>query len=248
MATIGDIGLAEPSTLTARLAAVQVTRNSTVQSQEILCIGDPDSTTSSAIAKVTNAALASTAWGLGVRSRSMPESTLWADSAGFHFNSSGALNVDITGGASTLVTARLQTSSGGGVEGSTGNPVTDALGLHVRPVRPQLLTAASTAGSDTLAVMVAGSTTAGTGRIFVSAFTIASTVQGPVNAGFYSMAGGGSTLIWPVTVWAGGGFMNHPAAVAAPGYLFATSTGSTLTFQVASTGAYRVAVTYSTGV
>ena len=73
MATIGDIGLAEPtasaagSTITARLAAVQITRNSTVQSQEILCIGDPDSTTSSAIAKVSNAVIPSTGWGLGVR-------------------------------------------------------------------------------------------------------------------------------------------------------------------------------------
>ena len=74
MATLRDIGLAEPSTLTARLAAVTITRNSTVQSQEILVIGDPDSTTALALAKVTASPPPSTTMGLAVRIASGPSS------------------------------------------------------------------------------------------------------------------------------------------------------------------------------
>lgn len=67
MATIDGIGLAEPSTITKSLAAVLIPRNSSNTYQEVMVIGDPDSTTSSAIAKVTNAAAASTAWGVVTR-------------------------------------------------------------------------------------------------------------------------------------------------------------------------------------
>lgn len=75
MATLGDIALEEPSTITARLAAARVTRNSTVQSQELMCIADPDSTTALAIAKVTDAVtLPSTTMGIAVRLAGGPSS------------------------------------------------------------------------------------------------------------------------------------------------------------------------------
>lgn len=67
MATIGDVGLQEPSTITKRLAAVEITRNSTVQSQEVMVLGSPNSTTTLALAEVTGAAPASTTMGLVTR-------------------------------------------------------------------------------------------------------------------------------------------------------------------------------------
>lgn len=180
MATLGDVNLNESTTITARLAAVSITRNSTVQFQEIMVLGDPDSTTSSAVAKVTNAAnVPSTSWG-----------------------------------------------------------------LVVKQARPSLLTANSTAGTSTSTDIVAGQT----GSVFVSAYAVVSTIAGPVACGFYSVGGGASSLVWPVTIWASGGVIKDSQQIAPPGYLFTASAGSTLTFQVASTGPYRVAVTYSTGV
>lgn len=65
MPTFSNIGLAEPSTITNRVGAVTLARGTTNEQQEILVLGDPD--TSNALAAVLNAGPASTAWGLVVR-------------------------------------------------------------------------------------------------------------------------------------------------------------------------------------
>lgn len=159
MPTFSNIDGQEPSTVTFKLATVTQTRNSTLMHQEIMSLGDPD--TSNAIAAVLNSAPASTAWALATRPvgtltiqgnstvaplagstwatrplqssaadlqmtatpvagstwntrpiqssaadlqmtatpvagstwRTQPGSTLWASSAGFHFDSSGALQI-----------------------------------------------------------------------------------------------------------------------------------------------------------
>jgi hypothetical protein len=65
MPTFNHIGGAEPSTLTFKLATVSQTRNSSVMHQEIMALGDPD--TSNAIAAILNTAPASTAWALATR-------------------------------------------------------------------------------------------------------------------------------------------------------------------------------------
>jgi len=65
VATFNHISGAEPSTITFKAATVSMTRNSSVMHQEIISIGDPDS--SLAVAVVTNAVPASTAWGLVTR-------------------------------------------------------------------------------------------------------------------------------------------------------------------------------------
>jgi hypothetical protein len=65
MPTFGHISGAEPSTVTFKLATVSQTRNSSVMHQEIMALGDPDS--SNAIAAVLNTVPASTAWALAVR-------------------------------------------------------------------------------------------------------------------------------------------------------------------------------------
>lgn len=70
--TYGNVGGAEPSTLTFRVGTVSITRGSTTEQQEILVLGDPQ--TSNAIARVTAAAPVSTEFGLLVRIASGPSS------------------------------------------------------------------------------------------------------------------------------------------------------------------------------
>jgi len=65
VAVFSNIGLQEPSTITGRVATVSISRGSTTEQQEILVLGDPE--TSNAIARIQNTAPASTDWGLVVR-------------------------------------------------------------------------------------------------------------------------------------------------------------------------------------
>lgn len=60
-----NLGLQEPSTVTARVATVTIQRGSTLEHQEILVLGD--ATSSLAVAQVTNAAPSTSAYGLAVR-------------------------------------------------------------------------------------------------------------------------------------------------------------------------------------
>ena len=73
MATFNNIGGQEPSTVTFRLATVNMARGSTTEQQEIMVLGDPD--TSNALAAVLNTTPASTAWALAVRDV-VPNSTI----------------------------------------------------------------------------------------------------------------------------------------------------------------------------
>jgi hypothetical protein len=65
MAVFANIAGQEPSTVTFRAATVQFSRGTTAEQQEIVCLGDPD--TSNAIVAIRQATPASTAWGLVVR-------------------------------------------------------------------------------------------------------------------------------------------------------------------------------------
>ena len=64
MPTFTNLDLEESATVTARVGTVQMARGSTNEEQEIICLGDPDS--SNALAAVTNVAPASTRWALSV--------------------------------------------------------------------------------------------------------------------------------------------------------------------------------------
>jgi hypothetical protein len=79
---------------------------------------------------------------------------------------------------------------------------------------------------------------------FVSAFILTSTDAGPIVGGFYA----GSTLLWPVTLWAAGGIANVQQAVAAPGYIFKGKADRPLEFHAGSSGVFvRAGVTYWQG-
>jgi hypothetical protein len=72
MANFDEIGLSEPSTITKKLAAISIDRNSTTQFQEVMSIGSPNSTTKLAVAEVLGTAPQSTVVGLAVRVVSGP--------------------------------------------------------------------------------------------------------------------------------------------------------------------------------
>jgi hypothetical protein len=166
MATGNEIGLSQPaaSTITMKIATVTQNWGSSARHQELLTIAGAESTLE--ITRVMATAPGSTDYGVVVRIaggpssaadavfrvnqgvgnssladawqvRTSPQSTLWASSAGFHFDSSGALNANIVGGQSTIMTvarqvgnssaadympARIVDSSGTGFHGPT-NPM-----------------------------------------------------------------------------------------------------------------------------
>lgn len=74
MATFSNIGIEESSTLTGKVATIVIQRGSSNEHQEILCVGDPN--TSNAIAVVGNSAPAGNAFGLGVRLVGGPSSAV----------------------------------------------------------------------------------------------------------------------------------------------------------------------------
>ena len=143
----GNIGLAEPSTITKSLRSVTQTINSSVVHQEVMTIGSQGAVAGSSVglAEVLASAPASTTWGLTVRiaggpssavdlqarvnqgvgnssaadrwlTGSMPNSTVWASSAGFHFDSSGALQVTTIGTLSTIVTVARMVGNSSAVD------------------------------------------------------------------------------------------------------------------------------------
>ena len=141
-----NIALQEPSTVTARVATVEISRGSTAEQQEILVLGDVSD--SLAVARVLAAAPASTEYALAVRQVGYvadsttvnvssvagivavrPSDTAWATSAGFHFNSSGDLKVEVSA-QSTVVSV----SAFGAAFVSSAVLAGNSSALNVRPV------------------------------------------------------------------------------------------------------------------
>lgn len=335
MATFSNIDGEESATVTFTVAAVSLTRNSSAELQEILCIGDPDVSTN--IARVNsshpdsteaglvvrqvgfstthnvssvggavivrssaadfaatvsgNVGQASTVWAVQVDGRVRAQnstigdllasvqqnSTVWAVQvdgrvraqnstigdllASVQQNSTvWAVQVDgrVRAQNSTIgdllasvqqnstvwqTQAAVRTSSGAGVEGSTGVPERGALGLNVRPIVPLLHSAfASTAGAtSTNTVLV--SSQAGI-HYCVYAFSITSTVAAASTISFRSSL---ANVNWPLRLGSqSSGVTGANLAVTPPAYLFRTSSaGNALTFHVPSSGAeYDVVVSY----
>lgn len=276
--TYSNIGLQEPSTITNKVAAVSIDRGSTTEQQEILVLGDPQS--SLGLAQVVATDPASTAYGLVVRpvgysttvqvsslagtvlvspvstasvrvaqstaadlqATVTPASTVWAVQAAQ--SGSWTVRADLSstsadnpvsasqagawsvGQASTVWAVQLTQYS------TTANVSSVAGVVAVAPVLGALQTyAASTTGQSTSTVIV--SSNAAT-KAHVYAFSVISTVAGPVAWGLYS----GSTLLWNGVLAAlSSAVSGNNLAVTPPGYLFANSSGSPLTFNCASSNA-----------
>ena len=115
---------------------------------------------------------------------------------------------------------------------ATSNPSSNAQALAVRPVIDTLLTySASTTGQSSATTIISSNATT-RGKVF--AYSITSTLAGPVEWGIYN----GATRLW-------GGVLAAPSsaisgvnlAVSPPAYLFANSTGAALTLNGASANA-----------
>lgn len=111
--TFSNIGMEEPSTITHRAAAVTIARGSTNEQQEILCIGDGQS--SLGIAVVTDSAPASTAFSLAVRQvgyvAPSTDVSVSTGSVRVHQSSAADLNVTVAGYVAPSTTVAVSTGS-----------------------------------------------------------------------------------------------------------------------------------------
>ena len=119
--------------------------------------------------------------------------------------------------------------TGNALESSTSAPSTGARGLVVRQAVNGINTyAASTTGQSSATTLVSSNAA---NKAFVFAYSITSTLAGPVQWGFYS----GSTLLWTGVLAAPSSAISGAnLAVSPPGFLFKGSTGQPLTFNCAS--------------
>jgi len=120
-------------------------------------------------------------------------------------------------------------------------PASTDYGLVVRsvPTVPTVFAtiANSTVGNSTDTTIISSAATVP----YVSAYTVTSSEAGPIQCGFFK----GSTLLWPLTMWANGG-MNTALAVSPPGFVFKGAVNRPINFKITSgsTGTIRVGVTY----
>lgn len=142
------------------------------------------------------------------------------------------------------VLARNTTSSGGGVEGSTANPVAGVMGLHVRQ-------AFSTMGSTTILALIqtAGGTTEVASSVAgmshkVYALSVTSTHVAVSSVAFFSS---GALEIWGIEVGSqSSGVTGANLACSPPGWLCKTAQANALTFGASATGLYRICASWIT--
>lgn len=130
------------------------------------------------------------------------------------------------------VQAAVFDGAGNALESSTSAPSTGARGLIVRPVINGIATyAASTAGQSSVTTILSS---AAANKAFVFAYSITSTLAGPIQWGFYA----GATLLWTGVLAATSSAVSGAnLAVSPPGFLFKGSTGGALTFNCATSNA-----------
>lgn len=223
----GNIGLAEPSTITKSLRSVTQNINSSVVHQEVMTLGSATANSSLNLAEVLGSAPPSTTMGLVVRVAGGPSS---AADATFRVNQ-GAPNSSNADAWPVLVK-----NSSGAI--APTNPF---------PVSLQLSTltfatfAASTIGNSSAQTQIISSAAT---TPFVTSYVVTSTEVGPIVGGFYV----GSTLIWPVIVSAGLGSPTQAQGPSvAPNYIFAGQASRPLHFNTGSSGVtVQLAMTYFT--
>ena len=168
-----------------------------------------------------------------------PSTTVQVSSVG------GVVSVVQSNTGTWSVLARVTTSSGGGVEGSTTTPSTGSvLGLNVRTVQPSgrestsVLANIGTAGGSTEVI----SSVTGLRR-FVYAFSVMSTVTDISSVAFTSS----NKERWGLLLGTqSSGITGANLAVAPPGFLFASDAGEDINLTASSTGLYRVSLAWFT--
>lgn len=273
--TFKNIALEESATVTARVASVQIARGSTNEMQEILTLGDPES--SLALARVTDVEPPSTSFGIvtrlastGVRVINSSAGDLNVTVAGYvapstivtvstgsvrvHQSTAGDLNVTVAGYVAPSTTIAVSSLSGA-VQARTftssggsleGSTTAPALGVLGLHTRECLPTRLSTR-------ILCLIQTAGGSTVLVSS---AANVRHRVSAfavtstvvGFSSVAflSSGNER-WGFLLGSGSsGITGANLAVSQPGSLFETAVNEALNFSASSTGLYSVAISYFT--
>lgn len=249
MATYGNIGLAEPSTITKSLATVSLTRNSSTVHQEIMTIGDAES--SLGVASVVDSAPPSTEFGLVTRSLCYPGSSAATDYLAVRIvDSSGnnwaSLGVDYTNGSTT------STLVGNGlVYNNSSNDTMRVVGL-TQPLPVQLVKSTPTRNSTTVNINSSASSAfyalissvAGVAPC-VYAYAITSTAVTPMLVEFVSDT---SAPKWGLMIGsASSGVTGANLAVSPPGAIFQGGTASAINVRLGSTGVdVRVSVSWFT--
>lgn len=165
--------------------------------------------------------------------------------------STGSVRVHQSTAADLQGTFRVNTSSGGGVEGSTTTPVNGVLGLHVRQVFPTLQSTSVQVTSTNSTAFYQLLPAAGAGlKTKVFAYFVGST---HTNGSTLEFMSGTSATRWHVNFGSGSsGITGANLAVTPPNFLFATDANTTLNGRVggnssaASTIVYRVSLAYFT--
>lgn len=225
MANFSNIGLQEPSTITNRVAAVTISRGSTAEQQEIMVLGDAES--SNGLARILNVPPVSTDWGLVVRPVGasttvnvssvggvvtvQQNSTVWAVQAG----QAGSWTVSVSGYSTTAnissVAGKVQVVNSSAADlnvtvagYSTTANVSSVAGIVA--VRPSDTNWASSAGfhfdsSGALQVnggSAAGSTVATISRVQDSSnvgIAVGDSVNNAIRVNVVAGAAGGSTTV-----------------------------------------------------
>jgi hypothetical protein len=209
--------------------------------------GDTTATVSFAAGYVSSAAPAANSSALLVRVVE-PSTTVNVSSlAGAVIVRSSAADQLVTVYQSTAsalqATARVNTSSGGAVEGSTGAPTANAIGLHVRSVLPTRANVASTiTSSNSTSFYELVSSVAGLTRA-VYAYAVTSTAAAPMVVEFLQST---VTTVWALDIGSGSsGVWGANLAVAPPAALFNSSVAGNINVRLGTTGVQvRFSVAY----
>ena len=152
--------------------------------------------------------------------------------------------------ADLQMTGRVNTSSGGAVEGSTTSPTPGVLGLHIRPVLGTLLsTTALITSTASTAIYALVSSAAGV-RHKVFAYAVMSTHTRPST---FVFASSNASDKWALMLGSGSsGITGANLAASPPSWIFHTEVGEALTVRfednssAASTQIARVSISYFT--
>jgi hypothetical protein len=131
-------------------------------------------------------------------------------------------------------TARINTSSGGAVEGSTVTPANNVIGLHVRQVMPTRASVVSTVtSSNSTSFYEIVSSAAGLTQC-VYGYSITSTAASPLAVEILQST---VTVVWALDIGSGSsGVTGANLAITPPGYLFTSSLAGSLNMRLGSTG------------
>ena len=243
MATFRNIGVEESATVTQRVATVQIARGSTNEQQEIMVLGDAES--SLGLARILNSTPASTEYGLAVRVVEQPSTVVSVSTGSVRVHQSSAADLNVTvAGYSTVVSVstgsvRVHQSSAADLNVTVAGYSTTAQVSSVGgivTIRPSDTNWASSAGfhfDSSGALQI-------TGTFSASTTVNVSSVSGVVTVN--PQATSNSSVYMPVRLTDGTAFLTVGTDYT-DGSTYSSLTGGGLAFNNSSANTFRIAGT-----